>query len=445
MAGMDLKTELKQAQHLSPQLLQSTRILQMDVQELHDFVERAVEENPILEKAAEENMPREIMRSFPFRTGERKTGSFSSDDLRSEAAAWNGAELAVADFLNDQLERMELAAPLKTLCKYLVQLLDENGYLSREEREALKESGVPEELTARAVTVLQSLEPAGIGACDLQECLLLQLQRLPDAGELPRKIVEAHLDALGKYRWHHIAKELHTTESAVREAAELIRGLSPRPGYSSEGQELPEYVIPDILIVRREDKLEPVLNEGYIPHIYISDYYNRLYHTARDEETRKFLQEHMQQAKWVIDGLERRYQTLLSCGRLILEVQREFFLEKTPYVTPMTQKQAAQQLGLHESTLGRCIHGKYLQCSLGTYPLQYFFSRPLPEGQRSEQALRIAIQELIRNEEPLKPCSDQKLTELLTAKGFSVARRTVTKHRLALGIPPAGGRKKCGK
>lgn len=439
MAGMDLKTELKQVQHLSPQMLQSNRILQMDLQELQDFVTQAVENNPVLEKESPAELSREAVPVFRRNTGRSEiTGG---ENAPGEIAFCNPRELTLEEFLTDQLERKMLPEPLEKLCLYLVECLDGSGYLDGEELHSLRQNGISGELLEQALVVLQSLEPAGIAARSLEECLLLQLQRQPEPDPLVCEIAAHHLDALSRHRWREIARETHTTEEAVHRAAKIIQSLSPRPGYPREEQEQPVYVIPDILLKKNGPEPELILNESCIPRVFISEYYHELYRTAEDEETRDFLREHMQQARWIINGLQRRCDTLLSCAGIILKTQKEFLLGHTPYVVPMTQKQAAAEIGVHESTLGRCIRGKYLQCDSGTFPMQYFFSRPVTEGGHSEQALRIAIQEILRTEDPHRPYSDRKIADILAARGISAARRTVTKYRLALKIPAASERK----
>ena len=449
MSEIKLDMRLKQALRISPQLLQSTQILQMNAQNLREYVDKALEENPVLDKAPEYEAQREfqeLCRQAGWISGQGvRTGSSSGEDpYRPEAGAWDTAMTSLSAFLSDQLGRKALSKPLRALCRYLVQVLAEDGFLEQEDIDAVCALGVPQKLVQQAVATLQELEPAGVAARDLPECLLLQLRRMPEDTTLAQRIAASYLPLLGKKQWHALAEKLGVSEQEVQQAAALISGLSPHPG-RTEATEIfsPEYITPDVFIVERGDALEVVLNDFYVPQLRINGYYAALLTETEDPETKDFLRQKLQQAQWMMAHMERRRKTLERCAQLILTTHLPFFQGTTPCLAPLMQKDAAELMGVHASTLGRCIRGKYLQCRQGTYPLQYFFPRPVDgAGRCSEQAVRVRLAQHIKDEDPHHPLSDQRLSVLLHAEDIPAARRTVAKYRELMGIPPAYGRRK---
>lgn len=440
MPEIRMDVHLKQTMRLSPQMLQSARILQMDVQELREYVDGVLEENPILDRLPEQESRQEfegLLRSAPWLGTSTRTAD--EEQHYRESGAWDAAVTSLRAFLIDQLDHISLPQPLRELCCYFIQTLDENGYLEQEDVDAVLALGVPEKLASQAVETLQSLEPAGIAARDLRECLLLQLRRLPQDTTVAQRMVKDHLELLGKKRWRMLADILRVDVSAVQQAAKLIETLSPYPGRIMREDSTPTaYIIPDVFVVEMFGEPHVVLNDYYVPRIGINDSYGKMMKQEADAETKGFLREKMKQARWVMDCLERRHKTLERCAQLILRTQLPFFCGKTPYLAPLTQKEAAAQLDMHESTIGRCLQGKYLQCRQGTYPLQYFFPHAVDAaGQCSEQMLRLRIMTHIREEDGKHPLSDQRLSELLAGERIFAARRTVTKYRKLLGIPPA--------
>ena len=282
MSEIKLDMRLKQALRISPQILQSTQILQMNAQDLREYVDRVLEENPVLDKAPEHEAQREfqeLCRQAGWISGQGvRSGSSSGEDpYRPEAGAWDAAMTSLPAFLSDQLDRKALSKPLRELCRYLVQALDEDGFLEQEDIDAVCELGVPDALVQQAVSVLQELEPAGVAARNLEECLLLQLRRMPEDTTLAQRIMSGYLPLLGKKRWHALAEKLGVSEQEVQQAATLISGLSPHPGRMETTETIsPEYITPDVFIVERGDALEVVLNDFYVPQIRINGYYAAL-------------------------------------------------------------------------------------------------------------------------------------------------------------------------
>lgn len=445
MSNIVLKPQLRQELRLTPQLLQSMKLLQMNSQELVEYLNQVREENPLIEHEEPQELRREYeaLRSKAswLDAGVRIVGGPSGMEWPAAERGrrdWEAESLEV--FLVDQLERLHLDKGKLALCRYLARMVDEDGYLSPEDLESLPEK-LPKKLVAEALETVQSLDPSGVGARDLSECLVLQLRR-SGGSDLAIRIAEDFLPQLGRQHLGAIAKALGVSVAEVRRAEERIASLEPHPGRAFRTEEEVLYVRPDVFIVEVEGELKVVLNEYYLPRITISDYYARLLRESPEKETREYLKEKMQQARGVINGLERRGGTVRRCAERVLEVQRGFFEGRTRELSPMNLASLAQELELHPSTVTRAIRGKYLQCRQGTYPLRYFFSGAVGEAGPSQQAVKQKLLVLIRDEDKAHPLSDQAICEALSTQGVQVARRTVAKYRIALGIPSSTARKK---
>lgn len=445
MSLFSLKTELRQELKLTPQLLQSMEILQMNSQELLEYLNQITEENPLIEQD-EPHMLRAAYEELRQKASWIDGGVYGTTFSHEEHGAqeWGRPDQeteSLSAFLRDQLERMQLPKPLLALSKYIVELVDEDGYLTPEDLDGLEKLKIPNTLIQQALETVQSLDPAGVGARDLSECLLLQLARRKQISPFVLDIVARFLPELGRKHYGPICRELGLTMAEVQAAEKVIAELDPHPGRAFLPDEPTVYVRPDIFIVELDGELKAIMNEYYLPRISINDYYSRLLKESDEKETKDYLQQKMQQAKWLLNSLERRGSTLRRCADAILDTQRDFFSGKTGELAPMDLSSLAKQLELHPSTISRATRGKYLQCRQGTYPLRYFFNRAVGGGM-SRQAVKQKLLALVRDENPKRPLSDQKLCELLSGNGVEVARRTVAKYRTELGIGTSTMRKR---
>ena len=445
MSLVSLKTELRQELKLTPQLLQSMEILQMNSQELLEYLGNISEENPLVEQ--EDNMDlrsayEELRQKASWIDGGVYGPTFSheSHELPERGRADRETESLEA-FLCDQLDRKRLPKPLLALSKYMAEMVDEDGYLDAGDLDGLQELKIPQALIDQALETVQSLEPAGVGARNLSECLLLQLARRDNISPAVLDIAARFLPELGRKHYGPICRELGLTTEEVQAAEKVISSLEPHPGRAFQPAEPTVYVRPDIFIVELDGELKAILNEYYLPRVSINDYYSRLLKESGEQETKAYLQQKMQQAKWLLNSLERRGSTLRRCAEAILEAQRPFFAGKTSELAPMSLVSLAEALELHPSTVSRATHGKYLQCRQGTYPLRYFFNRAVGGGP-SRQAIKQKLLALIREEDPKHPLSDQTLCHLLSSGGVEVSRRTVAKYRMELGIGSSAARKR---
>lgn len=446
MSLVTLRTELRQELKLTPQLLQSMEILQMNSQELLEYLGRAAEENPLLEQEDAHDLRsayEELRQKASWIDGGIYGATFTHEEGGlPERGRLDRETESLSAFLFDQLDRKRLPRPLLALSKYIAELVDEDGYLTNEDIDGLLELKIPQALIDQALETVQGLDPAGVGARTLSECLLLQLARLDGVSPAVMDIAAQFLPELGRKHYGPISRSLGVTVEEIQEAEKVIAGLDPHPGRAFQSAEPTVYVRPDIFIVELDGELKAILNEYYLPKVSVSSYYARLLKESDEKETRAYLQQKMQQAKWLLNSLERRGSTLRRCAGAILEAQRPFFAGETGLLSPMSLSSLAEMLELHPSTISRATRGKYLQCRQGTYPLRYFFSRAVSARGPSRQAVKQKLLALVRGEDPRRPLSDQRLCELLAESGVDIARRTVAKYRIELGIGSSTARKR---
>lgn len=434
---MDLSQSAQLAQELklSPMVLQSMEILQMNTLELADYLRRTALENPVLEEA-EPWQARQTWRDMAARApwvGDLPEGDSAPGQTDSAA---DSLELHLAE----QLERRGLAAPLLALCRYLIGLLDDRGRLDQEDLDDLAAKGVPAGLLEEGVAVLQSLDPAGVGARTTEECLLLQLRRLPGDHTLAEALCRDHLALLAKGEEGAVAQALGVSPKAAAQAIRQVRALSPDPLAEFAPAAPTVYLRPDAWVIEEEGELVVYLNQWDLPQFHLSDQYRRLAQAQGDQETADYLRQKLRQAKWILHCVQRRQETLAGCLTALVQAQREYFLGRQPAPGPLLRRELADRLDLHPSTVTRALAHKCLQCRQGLFPVSFFFSSG--RGEVSARQVQAKLARLIREEDPRHPLSDQALAQRLAEEGVSAARRTVAKYRQALGLPSAHGRRR---
>lgn len=431
--------ELAQALKLSPTLLQSMNILQMTTLELSAYLKDLALENPVLEEQEGGTSWEEFSHQVSWLADQPGP---SGGEAVGEPGRLDRETGSLSFLLEEQLDRLRLESKLLAVCRYLVGLLDDRGWLDPDDLAGLTAAGVPEELLEQAVATLQSLDPAGIGARDLSECLLLQLDRLPGEHPIARAICAGHLDRLGREAYAAIARELGVSLPQVRAAAAVIRDLDPAPGREEDPAQPVEYVRPDAWVAVIEGELRVFTNQWDLPQFHLSDQYLQLAKGKPGDETAEYLRQKIQQAQWVLQCVQRRQGTLQRCLEAMVRGQADYFWERTSAPRPLLRRDLAEELAIHPSTVTRALAHKYIQCRQGLFPTGYFFGRATGAGAVSAQQAKAALVRLIRAEDPRKPLSDQALTDRLAAEGMPLARRTVAKYRKALGLPPACRRKR---
>ena len=442
---MELSLEMKLQQKLSPQMIQSMEILQMGTQELQEYVERTLMENPTLELEPE-SAPRErseLLRKLEWLNAtDRQNRSYHHEappDLTDTIPDLESENLY--DHLRQQIDMRSLSPRLGIAVDCVLTGLDRNGYLDETTEELALRCGQNIELIVRAEQLIRTLEPAGVAARSLSECLSIQLQRAGHTG-LALTIVQNHLEDLAQNHYHIISKKTGASRADIQTACDLIRSLNPRPGSAYAPREAPGYIIPDLLVAEVNGELNIIVGDDFLPVLCVSSYYHSLLIETDDREVRDYLEDKVRQASHLIKSIEQRKSTLLNCAQVIVARQSDFFRGQG-HLSPLVLADVANELGIHESTVSRAVKGKYLQCKRGVLPLAHFFSRAVAGNEEgvSSQMVKDAIRSLVDGEDKKHPLSDQKLCDLLAARGISVSRRTIAKYRDELDIPSTQARR----
>ena len=440
---------LRQHLTLTPQVQQALKLLQMSALEFAQEMEQALTANPFLEEnpeAAEVTPLRDAASVDDIVVPQEPTGSGPLPDREQDD--WSGAAEAqptLTQHLREQLMISPMGDRDRALAQMVIDSLDDDGYfkLSFDELAALlpQEADVRAEDFGAALRLVQSLDPAGVGARSLEECLCLQLQALPagdgDARvrEVALRICKGHLSLLANREWARLQHAAGCDEKTLHAARALIRSLDPRPGHRFGPQEA-RYVVPDVIVKKLRDRWVAIINPASLPRVRL----NRAYADAIQTRggSNQSLARHLQEARWLLRSIEQRFATIQRGADAIVARQRGFFESGEVAMKPLTLKLIAGELGLHESTVCRVTNGKYMATPRGLLEFKHFFSRRLATdngGAASATAVRAVMKELIASEDPRQPLSDADLARLLAQQGLRVARRTITKYRALMRMP----------
>lgn len=439
---MDLKAGLWQQQSLklamTQELSQAIALLQYSAQELSSFLENRALENPLIQV---ENNNIQPINPLIDRNRRKHTKNTENEWIEQIAAKSSSVE----DQLVSQLNIHKYSSNQLKVIKYLIQKLDVNGYLSSDPMEISEQLGVSLEMVEESVIVIQTLEPAGIGARDLKECLLIQIERENLEDDLAIILLTQYFHLFAEKKWKLIAKELQIPLQRIQEIFDTIQQLNPRPGALLE-QENASYIIPDAMVERFGDGFSVRLCDDIIPKISFNDHYYQKLTTTQDSQVSRFLQEKVQDYQWIMKSIEQRKETLTRVVSKIVEKQTQFFKKGREYLVPMTMKEVASELDIHESTVSRAVKEKYVQTPIGTFSLKSFFTstiQTVSNENTSSSQVKNAIAALIESENKQRPFSDQEIVEMLKInQGIVVSRRTVAKYRDQLGIPSSSKRKR---
>lgn len=476
---MKQSLQLRLSQHLAltPQLQQSIRLLQLSSIELSQELEQILQENPLLERGAEEDVvmappsasdsreaspvedsaPTEP--SDPAETDfsaleserwEKTSGSAPDSDDDNDYAFQEPDAPTLREHLLEQLRLHRLSERDLTLAALLVDAINEDGYLEQSLEDLAQLLPVELEIDPlelqTALKLVQHLDPIGVGARNLAECLELQLLAQPEdtpCRETALAIVRDHLQLLAARDYARLKKALHCDDNALRAAQQLITRLDPRPGAGFTRIEADHYVQPEVIVKKVKGMWTANLNGDAVPKLRINRMYADILKRNRDSSS-QYLTSQMQEAKWFIKNIEQRFATILRVSQAIVDRQRNFFEHGEVAMRPLVLREIADTLGLHESTISRVTTRKYMLTPRGVFELKYFFGSHVSTesgGACSATAIRALIKQLIASEEPRKPLSDSQIADILGQQGIVVARRTIAKYRESLQIPAANQRK----
>jgi RNA polymerase sigma-54 factor len=471
----------KLLQKLSPQQIQMIKLLEVPTLQIEQRIKKELEENPALEEGQEEeDINSESEEDDQFEEADKDKEEFTIDDYIEEddipdyrLQAKNNSKdeekrteipfsvgSSFYEHLESQLGLRDLTDKQKVLGEYILGNIDEDGYLRRElinivdDLAFLQNVVTTEDELEEVLKVIQDLEPAGVGARTLRECLLLQLEKRDSSQpsiNLAHKILSLYFEEFSKRHYDKIVAKLGISENELKAAIDEVLKLNPKPGgvYSDPFNKTSQPIIPDFILELSEDGFDLHLNSRNLPELRLSAAYSEMLHSYSKDKSQKkemkdavlFVKQKIDSAKWFIDAIKQRQNTLLLTMNAILEYQQDYFIDgDETKLRPMILKDVAEMTGLDISTVSRVANSKFIQTHFGIFPLKFFFSEGLQTDSGEEvstREIKRILQDCIENEQKRRPLTDERLTEILQEKGYQIARRTVAKYREQLNIPVA--------
>lgn len=467
--NFELIVEQTQKLVMTPALQQAIALLQFSAPELQDYIQNEIINNPLLDTQDHEQEPE---REKEIKSDENRIedvffsreSSFDWSDYFSEEAVYHRERKTavrteqepvsidlysvndknLAEHLLFQLQISNLDKKRFSIGEYLIGNLDSYGYLRGEISEHARYLQVSEEEILDTLKIIQTFEPPGVGARNLEECLLIQMEARTDTPPLAKTLVQKYLTEIAGGKYRLISREMGISLKELQGLLDFIRTLNPKPGACLGGAEKVRYIVPDVLVEKIDGDYFITINDN-IPNLCINPFYRNLFLQGGEESVQGFIKKRLDSALWLMRSIEQRRATLYKVTREIVRIQEPFLDHGIHHLKPLTLKEVADILGMHESTVCRATANKYVQTPRGLFPLKFFFSVGLcdTEGSvRSVLSIKSYLKELIQNENPSSPYSDQEIESLLKKEGISVSRRTITKYRKEMGIPPSFKRRR---
>ncbi|MGL4990176.1 MAG: RNA polymerase factor sigma-54 [Sarcina sp.] len=462
---MNFSLTMSQEQKLvmTQQMQQSIKLLQMSTCDLREYIENEYAENPVLEANFNEadyseNREqdridyKEFIKYLEFDSyGSNNYSTDYSDDEKASPLSFISKEESLKDYLTEQLRDLNLTPKERILTEYMIESLNEKGYLDITVEEIASELYEDIEEVEIALKIVQGLEPIGIGVRSLRECLLIQLRKKRELNEITEKMILNHLEDIADNKYQFIAKKLKISVKEAQAYGDKIKKLEPKPARGFYTGEEVKFIIPDAEIRKIDGEFFIIMNNKVIPKLSINPIYNQVL-SDNDKDAKDYIKEKMNKAIFLIKSIEQRKSTLYKVLEKIVEFQKGFFEHGTKSLKPMTLKQIAIAIDMHESTVSRAIREKYILTSFGTIKIKDLFVTGLAQSathisQIDDEDVTVsnikrAIEEIIDNEDKKKPLSDQAISELLANKEIKISRRTVAKYREEIGIKSSSKRKR---
>ena len=477
--AMEARLSLRQSQRvvMTPLLQQAIQLLQLSTLELQEVVQKELLENPLLEETPEADTPEasngttpetptptvEATVPDPPPRDERQTDDLPFDltavmfdndqsEERSLVAQEDRDELpfenivrsasSLTDHLDEQLRFATEDPVLRRIGVEIIGNLDDDGYLRAEVSEIAERCGVEADQVEKVLALVQGFDPPGVAARSIQECLLIQLRSDANPDPVSVEIVEQHFEDLTRRRYPDIARALKLSLDRIMESVEEIMALEPKPGRRFGGNDS-RYIVPDVVVHKMGGEFVVVLNEDGIPRLRVNNLYRSLLRNSGDE-ARQYVEQKLRSAVWLIKSVDQRQRTLRKVSQSIVKFQREFLDKGLPYLRPLSLRDVGEDIGMHESTISRVTTNKYVETPQGLFELKFFFHSGIQSGDGemvSSVSVKKMIQDLLANEDPSKPLSDQEVAQILKGRSLTIARRTVAKYREELGILPSHQRR----
>lgn len=456
----DIFLQQQQKLLMTPELRQAIAILQMSSLELNDYVQQELESNPLLEEnteepepfdnseSSEDNLNSELYKQWLEYYDER--GSVYAERENEEQKSYENImsrRPGLYEYLETEIHLALADQQSIAIGEYLIGNIDNNGYLSVSLEEVSRYCNVSVEEVEKVLNIVQCVAPAGIGARDLAESLKLQLQSYGKQSEAANRIIDHYLEEVAKGKLNKIARDLNIPVQQVQEICDLIRSLDPKPGLQFSNNNEIKYIVPDIFVEKIEGQYIVIVNDFQYGRLTVNNTYQKILRQPESfsEDTKKYLEEKLSSALWLIRSIEQRRMTLYKVARCIVDIQTEFLDHGVEYLKPLTLRQVADLVEVHESTVSRATANKYIQTPQGLLEMKYFFSTAVKcygQSEVSSKSIKFALEEIIQQEDTSNPLSDENIAKQLEDRGIKISRRTIAKYRQELNIPPAMSRKR---
>ncbi len=471
---MKINLSLKMTQKLvmTPMLQQAIKLLPMARLELAQLIRQEIIENPVLEElleeenednqenSQEEKEPNEDLTSDNEQSSDSQDQEIDWDSYfqgnidqgmsvesyteRPSIESTHKKEATLADHLMWQLDLSVDSDSDKFIGSCIIGNIQNDGYLCADLQEIAEICNTEEKNVLRVLKIVQSFEPAGVAARTLKECLMIQARTLSEKKPYVEVLIENYLERLEDRFLPKVASELKVDVEEVLDALKIIRDLCPKPGLLFSSERV-DYVVPDLVVVKTEKGYDVVLNDDGVPNLRISPYYHNLLKTTKEGQTKEYLEDKYRSALWLIKSIDQRRQTIYKVGKSIVKLQKNFLDDGLSYLEPMVLKDVAKDIEMHESTVSRITTNKYIDTPQGVFELKFFFHSGIKSYMGSAMSsirVKNMIKEIINEENQSSPLTDDQMVEALMRKNAKIARRTITKYRKELNIPPASKRKK---
>lgn len=448
--NLDFGLSMQQEQKLimTQQMQMSIKILQLSSIELQEYIEKEIQENPLLEakydKKEDKLNYKEIIKYLEF-DDYTHNNYVKSDDEEVSPFNFISNKKSLKEYLKEQIAEFDEKDCIKHICNYIIENIDSKGYLPVGTEEISREIHIPLNLVEKALGIVQSLEPYGVGARDLKECLKIQLYQNGNENYKLFYIIDNHLEDIAENRYNIIGKSLNITPVEAQRYGDIIKKLQPKPSSGFYTGEEVNYVIPDAYIKKIGEKYYIIMNDDLVPKLMINNLYKGIINKNEDKSAVEYVKNKLDSAAFLIKSIENRKSTIYRVLENILEIQTEYFDYGEKYLKPMTLKEIADNLSMHESTISRAIRDKYIHTSRGTIKIKSLFTTSI-QGTNNDNMSCINVKKLISNlidkEDKKNPLSDQYISDELKKVNVNISRRTVTKYREEMGIKSSKGRKR---
>ncbi|NEZ47107.1 RNA polymerase factor sigma-54 [Clostridium niameyense] len=453
--NMNFNLMLTQQQKLvmTQQMQLSIKMLQMSTYELQRYVEKEVQENPVLDAKMEcreekdEVNYKKLLKQLKEDRYDGANYNYYKDQEDVSPFNFISEKKSLKEYLQEQVREISKDNYTKAVCFYLIENIDKKGYLKVKEEDIAKELNTDVKVINEAIELIQSLEPDGIGAKNLQECLKIQLRKKNINDENIYYIVDNCLPLIAENKYNVIAKKLNIGVKKAQEYGDKIKTLQPKPSRGFYTGEEVKYIVPDAYIKKIDGEYYIIMNDDLVPKLTVNNVYEKIVLNDTDKEAVDFVKEKLNSAIFLIKSIENRKSTIYKVLEKILELQKEYFDYGIEYLKPMTLKEIADSLDLHESTISRAIRDKYIHTNKGTILIKDLFTNGITSNNMTGEDISVEfikkqIRELIDNENKNKPLSDQIISNMLNEKGIKISRRTVAKYREEMSIKSSKCRKR---